>query len=125
MSTRQREGGSLPCSVNAVHDLRTLAGFCGGDDSLTVPSLDDLTSWHSSYSMPRLLAQQQDKPAVVTTAQVVETDSTAASSAAAVTATVAATVKKPSPPGFEPPPIINKQEMKSELIARVTIIYIK
>lgn len=57
VSTRQREGGSLPCSVNEVQLINFTQGAYNGDSS-TRASLEDLR-WSSNSSMHKLQAVGQ------------------------------------------------------------------
>jgi len=59
VSTRQREGGSLPCSVNEVQLINFTQGDYNGDSS-TRASLEDLRlRWGSNSSMHKLVANQE------------------------------------------------------------------
>jgi hypothetical protein len=61
VSTRQREGGSLPCSVNEVQLINFTQGAYNGDSSSTRASLEDLhLRWSSNSSMHKLPTGQHE-----------------------------------------------------------------
>jgi hypothetical protein len=64
VSTRQREGGSLPCSVNEVQLINFTQGAYNGDRSSTRGSLEELhLRWSSNTSMHKHESRGSPKPA--------------------------------------------------------------